>query len=62
MFEQKEHDSNTREAQEPKQECIDPLPVVNKKITDGQRQDPGDGCQDSSLGAVTLTMGKKGIV
>lgn len=60
--EQEERDGNTRETQEPKQKGIDPLPVVNEKIANGQSQNPGDRRKDSSLGAVTLAVCKEGVV
>ena len=62
IAEQEKRNGNTRETQEPEQESIDPLPVVNEKIANGQTQNPGDRRKDSSLGAVTLAVGEEGVV
>jgi hypothetical protein len=62
MPEQEYHENYPHAAQKPKQKCVKPFPVVGKEKTDSEAQDPGDRCEDSTLGAVALAVGKKGIV
>jgi hypothetical protein len=62
MKEQIDGDGDSHHTQKPEQKRIELLPIVNEKITHGQRQNPGDRREDSPLRAVTLAVGKKGIV